>query len=333
MICCLGDIHFRVDKDYFIKICNDFIEWFSNWKYNNSQNTLVLAGDLVEASVNSGIVIDFLERFYLNSRFKAIHICAGNHDKKKHFGITQLAYEFYKSKENIFIYEDPAETYIEDCDVLFLPYFVGMNDYGQTMKEYYSEIYKNPNFKNNYDLVVGHISDDSVLFGGIDCIANLDKINTRVLCLGHVHNRVNPNIYIGSIFANKKSENDDRRSAWILDKNHYAEDKLPLFNEFLNVSYPEKLPASKALTPIYTVLNCASENVARSKYGDIFIRKVVSSETETTKKPEEALARQFESIKNVNIPDLFDAYVKTQENTIDPKIVRKCKRLLVTSNY
>ena len=87
MIACLGDIHFRADKPYFIKICNDFIDWFTTWDYNNSSNTLILAGDLTEFNVNSGLVIDFLERFYISYKFKAIHICVGNHEKKKHFGV------------------------------------------------------------------------------------------------------------------------------------------------------------------------------------------------------------------------------------------------------
>ena len=106
MIAILGDIHFDSSKDYFIRICNEFISWFDQWKYNCKGNELILAGDLVASSLNGGIVIDFLERFYRSSRFDHIHIIEGNHDRKFIEGEPQLAYEFLRNKEVFKIAKD-----------------------------------------------------------------------------------------------------------------------------------------------------------------------------------------------------------------------------------
>ena len=101
MIAILGDIHFSSSKDYFIATCESFLSWFKSWKVNSSENSLILAGDIVQSSINGGIVIDFLERFYTYSRFKEIHIVVGNHDCKISDGRSQLAYEFYKNNPDV----------------------------------------------------------------------------------------------------------------------------------------------------------------------------------------------------------------------------------------
>ena len=123
MIAILGDIHFDSSKDYFIRICNEFISWFDQWKYNHEGNELILAGDLVASSLNGGIVIDFLERFYRSRKFDHIHIIEGNHDRKFIEGEPQLAYEFLRNKEDVTIYRYPTERCIQGSQVLFLPFF------------------------------------------------------------------------------------------------------------------------------------------------------------------------------------------------------------------
>ena len=123
MIAILGDIHFDSSKDYYIKICSEFISWFASWGYNRPGNELILAGDLVASSLNGGVVIDFLERFYKASQFDHIHIIEGNHDRKFIEGVPQLAYEFLRNKENVSIYRYPEERDVQGLHVLFLPFF------------------------------------------------------------------------------------------------------------------------------------------------------------------------------------------------------------------
>lgn len=329
MLVILGDLHLRADKDYFIATCECFLDWFKNWKYNNQENELILAGDLVEQAAPGGITISFLERLAIDSKFKHIHICVGNHDNKKINGISQLAYEFLDHKSNITIYRNPKEVTIQGKKALILPYFLGLNDLDFSMKEYYSNIYRNKKFSNDYDLVVGHFSGDDVFFSDSpDCVSNLDKLTGRV-CLGHIHTReINPNRYIGSVFAGKKNENDDTRAAWILDGDTWFEDKLPLFNEFVSVVYPNEIPPTSALIPIYTVLNCNSETLARQTYGNIYIRKVTSSTTDISSKEDYSVERSFNAIKEFDIKSLFEDFLKSRTTPFKDRVAEKCRTLI-----
>lgn len=329
-ICILGDLHFRSDRDFFIQVCEEFLKWFKAWDKNAPSNELVLAGDLVESATSpGGLTISFLERFYQSSRFNKIHICVGNHDLKKINSISQLAYDFFEYKENIVIYRVATETTIASKKALILPYFSGLNEYNQTLAEYYSSIPDNPRFSNDYDLVVGHFSGSDASFpGATDCVQNLEKFSGRI-CLGHIHTRTtNPQRYLGSIFAGRKNENDYTRSAWILENDTWYEDQLPLFNEFLTVTYPEDLPKSKALIPIYTVLNCGSEALAKQKYRDICIRRVSSEFEEQSVKSTLDLDRQFSSIRDLDTKALFEEFIKTQDPPLSDAVIEDCKNLM-----
>lgn len=334
MIVILGDLHFRSDKDYFIEIGENIIKWFSSWKCNSPENELILAGDLVEQAAPGGLTISFLERFVNASKFSKIHICVGNHDDKKINGIQQLAYEFLSYKSNLTIYRTAQEVTIQNKKVLILPYYTGLNDLGLSMKEYYSSISTNKAFSNDYDLIVGHFSGDDVFFKEApDCIQNLEKLRGRV-CLGHIHTReVNPQRYIGSVYAGKKTENDYKRAAWVLDKDgKWVEDPLPIFNEFITITYPQDPPKTKALTPIYTILNCGSEVVAKQKYGNIHIRRVTTNIDDLGVEEKIDLDRSFESIKEFNIGVLFEKFVTESNMNLSEDIIQKCRKFFTSTN-
>ena len=190
MICILGDIHFNSSKDYYRDICEAFLGWYRDWKYNESTNTLILAGDLVESAANAGIVIDWLTRLLDYSQFNHIYVCVGNHDKKIISGVPQLAYEFYKIRDNVTVLESIAHISIEGAEVLFLPYYSGVNASGLSMHDFYSELYKTDEYSRHFDFVVGHVGGPDALFeGSNDCIDNLDKLDADRLCFGHIHTR------------------------------------------------------------------------------------------------------------------------------------------------
>lgn len=326
----LGDVHFRSDKPYWRKACEEFLEWFRTWKENNKDNALILLGDLVDTSVNGGTVIEYLERFYNYSNFKEIHICVGNHDVKKINGETQLAYEFYLRKPNVFIYKESTEVKIGDKKALFCPYYLGQDKNGLTMSEKYSHISTNKKlFSNDYDFVVGHMCGEDCSYpGAIDCISNLDDVSGRVI-LGHIHSRfTNPRRYIGSVFAEKKNENDSSRCYFYLEGDTWGEVKLPVFNEFINVSYPNELPNTDAIVPIYTILNCKDEKTARELYGDIYIRKVTINATESIKNKLFEDQSDFNSIKNFDIMDLFEEYILLKKDTLQRESIEECRKAL-----
>lgn len=324
MIAILGDIHFDSSKDYYIRICNEFISWFDQWEYNCEGNELILVGDLVASSLNGGIVIDFLEKFYKSSKFDHIHIIEGNHDRKFIEGEPQLAYEFLRNKENVTIYRYPTEKCVQGIQVLFLPFFT-RNEKGKTMRDVYSNLYKT--YKGPYDLAVGHFCEPAAGFKGAeDCIENLEKLNAKKICLGHIHTReANPDIYIGSVYARRRDEIDYTRAAWIYD-GAWKEDPLPVFNTFLYVTYPDSLPASDAIVPIYTVLNCGNEKVAKQKYKDIYIRKCTISRSEKSQEKKCYLDSEV-SIK-IDIEDVFKAFCDSQKPPLPKEVASTCRALL-----
>ena len=329
-IVALGDIHFRDDHPYFMEVCENFLEWFSSWERNSINNSLVLTGDLVESALLSGRVADYLERFIASSKFKSIHICCGNHDQRKYHNTDQLAYEFFRHKKNVFLYQTAKETEIDGLKVLFLPFYFGLNDTGKSMGEYYNNIPNNPRFSNNYDLVVGHFSGGDMDVGGSsDCVSNISQIKTKKLIIGHIHTRlVSPGTYIGSVFACKKNENDNTRSAFIYENNEWKEELLPKFIEFLTVVYPNNLPNTNALTPVYTILNCNSEDIALQRYGFINIKRVTLDLTESPVSKKTDIDRQFSSVKELNISELMTSFFNSQDTPYDNEIKEDCLNLL-----
>lgn len=335
MICLLGDIHFNSSKDYYRDICEAFLSWYRDWKHNKSTNTLILAGDLVESAANAGIVIDWLTRLLDYSRFNHIYVCAGNHDKKIISGVPQLAYEFYKSRDNVTVLETITRTNIEGAEVLFLPYYSGVNASGLSMHDFYSNLYKTDEYSKYFDFVVGHVGGPDALFeGSNDCIDNLDKLNTGRLCFGHIHTRSsNPRRYLGSVYACKKNENDNTRAAWLYDPitKCWSEDRLPVFSEYLTVSYPEELPITDAVVPIYTILNCTSIELAKKEYGDIRIRKAVSTPYEIAESSD-STATPASSTRSMSLQDLFRDFVASQSPPLDETVLKKCEALLAASS-
>ena len=330
MIIVMGDLHLRDDKDFFKLICLNFLEWFKNWDLNRPGNSLILAGDLVETALLSGTVADYLDKLAMYSKFDNVYICVGNHDVRKVNDSNQLAYEFLKNRENFHIYEEASNVTIEGKKVLMLPYFKGTNFDGKTMGEFYGNLWQDKRFNGHYDLVVGHFNDDSIMFGGeLDIVRNLDKLDADRILLGHIHTRyIKPEMYIGSVFANKKGENDSLRAVQILDENGWREEPLPVFNEFVSVTYPEKLPKPKCQVPIYTVLNCTSESIARSKYGNIFIRKVTPNLVDSTNKRRVSIDKGFDSIRSIDLNEELENFFKSQSVPFDPIIEEECRNLI-----
>ena len=327
----LGDIHLADTSEYKRATSEAFLDWFASWEQNTNDNYLILTGDLVDICLLTGRVTDYLERFIASSRFRELHICVGNHDKKKILGIDQLAYEFYARKTNVHYYSEISEISINGKSVLMLPYYLGTNDQGLTMTEYYSQLYKDPHYSQYHDLVVGHFCDEEFSFSGAsDTVLNVDKLQEKngKVCLGHIHTRnINPGLFIGSTWACKKNENDPNRAAWVMDESGcWHEEKLPVFCEYLEVSYPDPLPESKAMVPIYTVLNCASEQIARSQYGDIYIRKTVAGENEHKSKQDTSIS--VDSVKGFDILEYFDTFWETSDIKDNKEAYTLCRQAL-----
>ena len=93
-----------------------------------------------------------------------------------------------------------------------------------------------------------------------------------------------------------------------------------------NVTYPDSLPASDAIVPIYTVLNCGNEKVAKQKYRDIYIRKCTISRSEKSQEKKCYLDSEV-SIK-IDIEDVFKAFCDSQKPPLPKEVASTCRALL-----
>jgi hypothetical protein len=273
MICILGDLHLSSAKPYLVKVGEAFLEWFDGWEHNKKGNELILAGDLLQSAVNGGVVLYQLQMLAELSRFDKIHIIPGNHDLKWREGVPQLGFDFFRHNPKIVIYDRITEVTIQDHRFLLMPHYIpekGESD----MVTAYSIAYAT--FKGPYDCVVGHFMEEAAsIIGAIGGIHNIRKINSKYICLGHVHTKIDP-VYIESVYACKISEASGTRSAWIFENHEKREELLPVFLDYVTIKYGDPLPPQKAIVTVYTFTGCRSESLVYSKYGsDIFIRKVV----------------------------------------------------------
>jgi calcineurin-like phosphoesterase family protein len=319
LLAILGDIHFSSSKDYFVATAEAFLAWFKTWDKNNEDNELLLLGDLVHSSVNGGVVVEFVERLWIYSQFNRIHIIPGNHDVKRRDGLDQLAYEFLRHKDDVTIYDRITSVEIQGMNVLMMPHYIPLPG-EPPMLEYYSRAHEL--FPDEYDLVVGHFMEESLAFGTSDAVFNLGKLNASHICLGHLHTRSNPEIYVGSVYPNRTNENDSSRAAILFEAGRRFEEPLPVFCEFLTVQHPEPLPETKALVPIYTITNVASEKLAKLRYGDIFIRKVVQGMS-IPGKSEMTLGRS-EFAQALNVSELFNGFMRAQEPPMERRVASIC---------
>lgn len=306
MIVSLGDLHFRADYPWFRNSAESFLEWFETWTLNNSNNTLILLGDIVDKSINGGIVIDYIERLVNSSNFLEIYIVAGNHDFKRVNGVYQLAYDFLNRRNNVHIIREMVDIEIEDMTCLFLPHLVPTVKIPAPSK-YYSDLYKSR--KTKADIVFGHIQDKS--FPG-ESVANLDKLANHI-CLGHIHVRVNSS-YLGSVFPQNYSENGERicriyKASGKRVAIDVQDEVLPTFLDFKTIEYGGDVVKDNALNSVYVIHNCPPDHLLDSKYDNIYIRKKYkapvkkadvkkSSGKKTTKEYFNAFLKQSNSVYN-----------------------------------
>jgi hypothetical protein len=176
-------------------------------------------------------------------------------------------------------------------------------------------------YSNSFDLVVGHLEDTSTPIIR-DSYVNLSKINTKYVCLGHIHNPVSKS-YIGSVVPNSISEKSKKAVVRIYEKDKpMTEVEIPSICDYYDVTYPDPLPAVNTLIPIWTIYNCRDSSIAAAKYGNIYIRKCIYELGVDFNQFRQLTSRGT----SMSTKDLIDDWFKQATTTLPEKL----QHLLVT---
>jgi hypothetical protein len=271
-IICLGDCHFSDARPWSYSVSKEVVKVLLTSEYNNKDNTLVLLGDLTETAFPSGLITELLLTLFAGLKYDTVYVLVGNHDKKPNKqGRLVLSYKFLQSKNlsklfpNVTVIDDMTEVQIENNKCLFMPYL--FSDSKLKWEDY-------ENHSGTYDIVFGHFTDTSNM-DIKDRTIDITKINSTHICLGHQHNP--DKNYVGSIVPNSTSEANKVRSFWVFDGKDKNIVTLPKICDYYSTEFPLPLPPVEAKIPIWTLLNCASAEIALEHYGNIYIHKTMYS--------------------------------------------------------
>lgn len=270
MLYIFGDLHLSAMNSWNYTVCEKFIDWFKKWAEELQDNNaeILWLGDITEKDVNPGDVIDQEYRIFdlCSKHFNKTYILMGNHDLKLYRQKAQHSLKFLRNLENIIIIESP--TVINSCNtsVRCLPH---VRVQGQSLSDYYT----NMKFDSDVDLTVGHwnfFDAKRPYEGGV----KLDNMRSKMLCLGHIHTRVDP-IYTGSIFPNKVSEEGERVYKVFDNGKLIKEELLPTFLKYETLEYPNKAPIYRdGITRVFTITGISNLTAAKAFYKDLNIRAV-----------------------------------------------------------
>ena len=268
MVVVISDLHLSDARPWSYSVSKEIVKTIIDSEYNTKGNTLVLLGDLTETAFPSGYIYDLLLSLFHGLKYKQVYILVGNHDKKPNKqGKLVLSYRFLQSENldklfpNIAVIDEAILLNIENKSCLFLPYLFS----DSKMKW---EDYEKMDIK--CDIVFGHFTDNSIM-NIHDRTVDISKIKSEFVCLGHQHNPASN--YVGSVVPNSISEAGKKRAFWVFDNGVKNIISLPNICDYYTVTFPDTLPKVKSKFPIWTVLNCASTEIAQEQYGEIHVNK------------------------------------------------------------
>jgi len=269
-----GDIHLSDERPWSSQTCSEIVSFIQGLKENNEDNVAIFTGDMTEHVKLDGSTYTHLLDIFRSLRFKETFVILGNHDiKRKKRGVGYSSpLKILQSKKmfpNITLINTYQILNIEGLKILVLPHLTpedgGVETYASLPKDIASD---------SFDIVTGHFADTSAYVTRGETV-DISYLKTKHVCLGHIHNAVSPS-YIGSLVPNAISEAGKSRflRAYSKTGEEVRLRKIPVtcILDFYAVKYPEPLPVIKAKVPVWTIDNCRDESVARTLYGNIFIK-------------------------------------------------------------
>lgn len=320
----MGDLHFSSDRPWDLESFSNFIRWFEQWDIQNKkeESELLLEGDLTEKSVNAGIAISLLTKFIAIAlqKFNNIIIIGGNHDLKiKIDGKPQYSSQYLQELGNVkLVYDEEIFDSEQGLHIIALPY----KSTACPIESYYNDKLEDKFYKEQCDLITGHVSlfdSNFPYIAGID----LSKFHFKHAAFGHIHQRYGKmkQYYTGSIMPFRISEQASELSRCIkvIDENSdETEVTLPAFRVYHTISYSTQKDLlqhkkhSDKVVHVYKVDDCDSKDSLMSLMQDYYViegKLAISSFGESVDKvSDSAMNALFKSKK-----EAFESMLKEKD--------------------
>lgn len=307
MIIVLGDFHIRSDFIPYWKALQEFKSWFHNQKWNKEENIFIQLGDFFHYSNPNQVENDYAYDFLQGINCNRILLLSGNHDFDTKEKVNAIV--AFQSMKNVEIIDLPGKMELEGKTFCFLPWMPrGLN--GETLKEYYEN---RTDLKDDNDFVVYHFADETFGFG-----TPIDLTSYSGKRLGGDIHKQSDN-YVGPPLVTRFDERHQQgRIAFI--QNEIVYDSVPMYFDFEEIEFGEKIEFQKNVFRSYDILNAPSKQRAIELYEDyhlhdvkVLVEKTNFSEESSTKQLKNSLEEYWNEFKTINTIDKdVSDYVKEQ---------------------
>jgi DNA repair exonuclease SbcCD nuclease subunit len=317
----VGDIHLRENDPYFTQ-GKLFLDWlFTN--HNESENSLLLLGDLVESiNVSHELLEVYIDYFVNVSKFKKIYILQGNHDCT----ISSTLLSAFKPLKNVEVILEAKSLILGKVHALCLPHF----DYtqsGVSMVDFYS----NPDEdikKIEFDFCFHHVEDETEHFSSKFC--DLSTYRVKTFMAGHIHTETitKGGHYLGSPIFNSRSEQNKVPIIASIDllSKEYSIIEVPIWLKYYDVEYPNVLPAIDTPLAVITVDDSLDREETIKFYKADLDKRVIPKiyyfrriNHKKTKLEEIALSSKKQDTKD--LLTLFKEYASSNKISLEVKTV------------
>lgn len=325
MIVVIGDNHLSDSRPWSVEASDAQIDLIINHPLNTPENVAIFTGDLVDQPFMSGRVYHMLLRLFSGLKFKEVYVLQGNHDiKMDKLKNPTLAYRFLLDKhilKGVFSHIHPitevSQLTIEGMEVLLLP-FVYTTSKG-SIKDY--ENLPESIVEKEYDLCITHVADTS-LSSYPGTLIDLSKVKAKYWASGHVHTPSSH--YVGSVMPNSLAESGEKRQfrTYSKDKGENIVDIDEILG-YYTVEFPNDIPSNlTAKIKVFTITSCTDEYVAKQRYGNIHVRKVVNKVS--LDKDSGASNFSFSGEEELNTEKLYQEWRK--DSTKEPSLLEKADK-------
>lgn len=309
----VGDLHAREKEPYYSQ-WRDFMSWLFESEHNNSNNQLLLLGDLVESiSVQHELLETYVDYFSNHSKFEKVFILTGNHDRTLDSNLLSI----FRPIKNVEVIDTYKSEKIGECECLFLPHIE------HKLIETYSKLEN-----KHYDYCFHHIEDETQHFG--KKYVDLSYLTIDNYLCGHIHTETvsHGGHFLGSPTYNSLNEKDKTPIIAIvnLETKKYELVKVPITISYLSVSYPNDIEIPKTKYGIFTIHDSIDKEQsinfyikqAKEKKFNFYARRVHSKKIKNDKLDESS----NDYIKEKTLIEHFNEYKLT--NNIDSDIGNIC---------